>query len=188
MKHPITITLKGILNSNGDGEPDDNSSITEEGYAYYVWDGSHLAKAPSNVTIGGKKYRLIRWESEGNIEVTDPESAETSVIVGEDGTLIACYKPVPKHTLTIIVSPEGSGTTEPSPGSYEYSEGRSITVNATAYEGYEFDYWKLDGEIAGYEPSVTITMDRDHTLIAVFKGANGDNTGATSRASTSRAV
>jgi hypothetical protein len=36
-------------------------------------------------------------------------------------------------------------------------------------EGYEFDYWELDGVPYSKETTVTVKMDEPHTLVAVLK-------------------
>ncbi|KUK72834.1 MAG: S-layer domain protein [Clostridiales bacterium 38_11] len=48
----------------------------------------------------------------------------------------------PKYTLSLAVTPDGSGTVS---GSGSYEAGKNITISAIAYEGYEFIEWK-DGE------------------------------------------
>jgi hypothetical protein len=76
-----------------------------------------------------------------------------------------------EHQLTISVSPSGAGTTTPSPGSYWYDSGSSVTVSETPSAGYTFSYWSLDGINVGSTSSYTVTMGAPHTLTAVFTGA-----------------
>jgi len=83
------------------------------------------------------------------------------------------YSP-PRYTLTVSVSPSGSGTTNPSPGSYTYDSGTSVTVTATPKLGYRFKQWLLDGSNAGSSLSITVTMNRDHSLTAVFEAVSVD--------------
>jgi hypothetical protein len=73
----------------------------------------------------------------------------------------------PKHKLTISVG-EGNGTTSPAPGTYEYDEGSTVSVTAYPAVLYAFDHWTLDGSSSTANP-ITVTMDRDHTLVAYFK-------------------
>ena len=51
---------------------------------------------------------------------------------------------IEEYTLEVDV--EGQGTTDPEPGTYMYDEGTEVTVEATPYEGWEFDHWEVDGE------------------------------------------
>lgn len=54
---------------------------------------------------------------------------------------------------------------------YEYDS--QLTITAVPTEGYVFDYWLLDGT-RKYGQNITMTMDDDRLLTAVFK--EGDNT------------
>jgi peptide/nickel transport system substrate-binding protein len=72
----------------------------------------------------------------------------------------------PKIALTVLAS-EG-GTTSLAPGSYEYAKGDKVTITATPSSGYNFERWEVDGSPAGTSTSITITMDRAHTVKAVF--------------------
>jgi hypothetical protein len=65
-----------------------------------------------------------------------------------------------------ITSREG-GTTDPLPGTYNYTAGSSVNVTAIPSSGYSFDYWLLDGEERTENPT-TVIMDANHTLEAVF--------------------
>ena len=70
----------------------------------------------------------------------------------------------PTYTLTIIV--EGQGTTDPAAGTHTYEEGTSVTITATAATGWEFSHWT--GDATGTAHSITITMDENKTITAVF--------------------
>jgi len=72
----------------------------------------------------------------------------------------------PKLLLTVL-APEG-GTLSLAPGSYEYAKGDRVTITATPSSGYTFERWEVDGSPAGTSTSITITMDRAHTVKAVF--------------------
>lgn len=74
------------------------------------------------------------------------------------------------YTLTIGV--QGYGTTNPAPGNYRKKENSKITVRAIPRNNAKFDHWELDGVNLGANPKVTITMDSDHTLYAIFSGAS----------------
>jgi hypothetical protein len=76
------------------------------------------------------------------------------------------------YVLTITI--DGQGSTSPAPGSYTYENGSEVTIGATdtsSLYGFLFDYWVLDGSTKitkkNHNP-LYLTMDRDHTLTAVF--------------------
>ena len=75
----------------------------------------------------------------------------------------------PLRTLTISAST--GGTTNPTPGTYIYGNGESVTVTATPDSGCYFNYWVLD-ETKVYDNPVTVTMDSDHDLKAHFTRAS----------------
>lgn len=55
----------------------------------------------------------------------------------------------------------------PAPGSYPYPKGTNVSVLAVPHAGYNFDHWELDGANYTVNP-ITVTMDKNHTLLAVF--------------------
>jgi hypothetical protein len=76
------------------------------------------------------------------------------------------------YTLSITI--DGQGSTSPAPGSYTYENGSEISISATdtsSLYGFLFEYWVLDGSITISKKNnnpLHLTMDRDHTLKAVF--------------------
>lgn len=74
-----------------------------------------------------------------------------------------------RQTLTILAEPAEGGSTTPEPGVYKYTTGESITITATPAEEFEFDYWELDGVRISEERTITITMEKSHTLVAHFR-------------------
>lgn len=75
---------------------------------------------------------------------------------------------LPVYNLTIGTTT--GGTTDPAPGTYQYVEGTTVSVNAIANLGYDFNNWILDGVNYTDNP-ITIVMDSNHTLTAYFKVA-----------------
>jgi len=107
----------------------------------------------------GRRYIFSHWENGS----TNP--TRTINLVSDMG-LTAYYEEVVEYILTINTTI--GGTTNPSPGSYSYPKGTSVTVTAIPDAGYEFDHWTLDGVIRTENP-ITIVMNRDYTLTAYFK-------------------
>jgi hypothetical protein len=70
------------------------------------------------------------------------------------------------HTLVITVS--AGGTTNPSPGTYNYDVPTNVSVTAIPYVNYRFDHWVYDGENIGSANPVTVYVGSNHTLHAVF--------------------
>ena len=72
---------------------------------------------------------------------------------------------VPEYELMISVS--GEGTTEPSPGVYNYTAGAVVSVSAVPNLGFSLDYWLLD-DMERNENPVEVVMDGGHVLEAFF--------------------
>ena len=73
----------------------------------------------------------------------------------------------PSKTLTINVT--GNGATNPAAGTHSCREGSEVTITATAAAGSRFVGWT--GDVAGASingASITVTMDADKTIVAVF--------------------
>ena len=74
--------------------------------------------------------------------------------------------PPPTYTLTIIATV--GGTTDPAPGTYSYTENSTVEVTAIPDAGYLFDYWELDGANVGSANPLSVNINRDIILTAVF--------------------
>jgi len=46
-----------------------------------------------------------------------------------------------RSDAVVVVKESTGGTTDPGPGTYTFGEGSSVTLTATANDGYEFQYW-----------------------------------------------
>jgi|GEM_PF-4926484 len=71
-------------------------------------------------------------------------------------------------SLTMQVSPSGSGSTEPSRGDHWYTCGDYIGITAHPASGWEFDYWAGDASGTSRVPS-PIYLDRNKIASAHFK-------------------
>lgn len=69
----------------------------------------------------------------------------------------------------LIISSTAGGSTNPSPGTYRYTEGTPVTVTANPQSGYVLDHWQLDGQPAGSNPTIIVTMNQFHNLQANFR-------------------
>ena len=71
---------------------------------------------------------------------------------------------VTEYDLTIFI--EGNGSTNPEEGIHTYTEGEEVNVTATSDEGWQFKEWS--GDVTGTDPMITVTMDDNRSITAVF--------------------
>ena len=83
---------------------------------------------------------------------------------GGDDPVVVDPPPVVKYTLTTFASPSAGGTVTPSSG--QYNKGSSVTIVATAADGYEFENWT---GATGTNSTITIVMNSNKTITANFK-------------------
>jgi len=75
-----------------------------------------------------------------------------------------------QYSLSVDVSPNGTGSVDPSSGTYD--EGGSVDIKATANNGYAFSKWT--GDKQSTNNPITITMDQDYSLTANFVDATSE--------------
>jgi parallel beta-helix repeat protein len=109
-------------------------------------------------------YVFDHWELDGN---NAGSSDSLSVIMNGNHTLQAAFSWVGICNLTITTT--SGGTTNPSPGTYSYSNGTIASITATADPNYFFCYWLLDGQNVGNINPILVAMHSDHTLHASFQ-------------------
>ncbi|MEM2522663.1 MAG: DUF2341 domain-containing protein [Candidatus Bathyarchaeia archaeon] len=95
----------------------------------------------------------------------DLTGSQNNVTLKVDGnkTVIAVFTQN-KYILTVAVSGNGAVTIEPNKATYTYGE--NVTLTATADPDWMFAGWS--GDISGNENQVTIMMDSNKSITAVF--------------------
>ncbi|MDD8025525.1 MAG: SBBP repeat-containing protein [Acidobacteriota bacterium] len=102
-------------------------------------------------------YRFGSWSG----DVTG-SSGSISVTMNANKTVTANFIRV--YELTITAG--AGGTTNPVPGTYTQDAGMSVSVQAIAAAGNQFENWS--GDAAGSANPVTIILDRDKAIRASF--------------------
>ncbi len=133
----VTATEGGSVSSSG-GTYDDGTSVT--------------ITATAN-----EGYRFTGWEG------SDSTSESLTVTLNSDQTYQALFELIPVYTLSVTAS-AGGGTVSTEGGDFE--EGTSVTITATANEGYRFTGW--EGSDSTSE-SLTVTLNSDQTYQALFE-------------------
>ena len=124
---------------------------------------TYLERTSVNVTALPDDCHLFdHWELDGiNVGSANP----FTVLMDKDHTLHAIFVQI-NYTLTITTT--GGGTTDPVPGTYTYPCCSSIQITAISDPKWALDHWELDADPVGSANPITIHIDRNLTLHAVF--------------------
>jgi len=100
------------------------------------------------------------------------ETYPPTLVVGEGINEIPGEPPVEvwrnKFKVHVQVNDETMGTTTPEPGEYTQDASSEFSVTATPYTGYKLDYWEVDGVNWGDTNPISVIIDKDKTIKAVF--------------------
>ena len=107
-------------------------------------------------------YTFINWTKDGE-EVSTAMSF--TITVTEDAAYVANFS-VDSYTITTMANPADAGTVT---GAGTYNYGTSVTLTATAEEGYIFVNWTKDGDVVSTSPNYAITVTEDATYVANFE-------------------
>ena len=88
-----------------------------------------------------------------------------------EGQLVGAAAQVTKYTLNTQVVPSvEAGNISREPDMEQFKEGTVVTLKATKNFGYRFKEWQdAEGVVISSEPTVTVTMDSEKTVKAVFE-------------------
>ncbi|MBN2333962.1 hypothetical protein JXL21_00280 [Candidatus Bathyarchaeota archaeon] len=164
------------------GGPDDDcgnsiTALSGGGYAIagFTYTGSDMDTYVIIVDSEGDILASATYGGTGNENAS--EIAET-----EDGYVVTTYTksfsssfdvyvldiPTLYEEEELIITVEGSGTTDPPSGVYSYPSGFTVTVQASPEAGWGLSHWEVDGVPMGTAPSKELTLDGPHTLTAVY--------------------
>ena len=87
-----------------------------------------------------------------------------------EGQLTGSASTATKYELNTLVTPAEAGSIEKDPDLASYKEGTQVTLKAVRNFGYHFKEWQdASGAVVAATPEVTITMDSEKTMKAVFE-------------------
>jgi len=115
------------------------TAVPADGFEFDGWTGDHE-------------------DTESEITITMDSDKEITAIFEEEDEI---------GTYELLVDVEGQGHTNPPEGTYTYSAGEEVTVEAIPDEGWYFVEWTGDHESEDEE--VTIIMDSDKEITAIFE-------------------
>jgi hypothetical protein len=134
--------------------PPDSGCVVSPGSGHYPKD--------ANVTltpVAADGFTFDHWE--GAVSGT---SAPVSISMNSDKSVTAVFVKV--YTLTVTISPLGSGSVSPVSGVYK--AGGTVVLNAVSNPQYQFDCWT--GDIVNTSSTVNFIMNSNKTITARFLG------------------
>jgi hypothetical protein len=104
-------------------------------------------------------YSFLQWNGGG---LTNPFESTTTIKITEDANISAEFV-IQYYSLS--VGAEFGGDAK---GSGSFRHGSVVSISATAAQGYQFEYWEIDGESYSIYPFSTIDIKSDLNISAVF--------------------
>jgi len=90
--------------------------------------------------------------------------------------LAGCGLPgVERFSLTILINEEDGGSIHVNPDGDTFAKGTEVKLTAVSAEGWNFDKWQGDAE--GKDNQITLTMDGDKVVTAIFEINTDETTG-----------
>jgi len=152
-------TLNLYAGTGGTTDPPPGDYIHDSGTAVVI------------TAIPDSGYGFSQWT--GDVYSSQEDDNPLTLTMYADKSVTANF--IPQYTLTIAAG--SGGTTDPSPGSYDYAPGTQVTVTAVPNNGYQFNGW--NGDASGTTNPITVTMDDDKMIAANFTAIDSDGGGST---------
>ena len=125
------------------------TAVANSGYVFSSWSGDLSGtQNPATITMDSNKVVTANF-----------------TLSGGGGTT---------YTLSVNVSPTGSGVVYLDPSGGVYTAGTQVTLTAVANSGYVFSSWS--GDLSGTQNPATITMDSNKVVTANFTLSGGGGT------------
>ena len=153
--HPISYTVSATSAPSAGGTTLVGDGSTDSFYKF------------STVTvtaIPNTGYEFVKWTKNGTTVSTDQEY---SFEITNNTSLVAHFQiPIITYEVTATVTPNGVGTVT---GTGTYDEGSTAVLNATANNGYSFQYWlDQDGDIVSNAKTYSFVVTSNVNLTAAF--------------------
>lgn len=114
-------------------------------------------------------WEFVRWEG----DLTGNENPAI-VEIDEDKTIIAVFEQGEITGFSLSAGIQGEGTVDLDPDKEAYEEGEEVTLTAEPAEGWTFSEWQED--LSGTDNPVTLVMDSNKSVIAVFESLTSSPT------------
>lgn len=165
-ENPLVVTVNSNLNITGNfaSAPDRTLALTidgngtvdlePDGPTYLHGQEVELSAVP------GPNGNFIGWSG-----AATGKDNPLSIIMDADKAITATFKDN-VHTLTLVPSPEGTGTITRNPVKDAYYDGETVLLTPNPASGYQFAGW--DGDLTGTAVPGELVMTQNSTVTANF--------------------
>ena len=154
-------TLTAVVSAIGEAQICNNEGINRSGKSLEL---KTISSEVNGVTADASHPLKLKISVLG---LGNNKSVGLNDIVVE-GRLIGTLQQTVKHSLTTSVTPTDAGTVTAAPEMEVYKEGTTVTLTAKRNFGYSFKEWQIDGSSVSTSETLTLTMDGDKIVTAVF--------------------
>ena len=149
--NPYTVTLASADTAMGSVEPAGDTVVLF---------GNNIT-ATATAAYG---YSFVAWMSGTDTVSTD--NPLTITVMGD--TSLTAYFEMKNYTVSLDVNDANMGSINPM-GDTVMQEGSTLTVVATAADSCRFIGWRSNGTIISTEETLTLEVDADYTITALFE-------------------
>ena len=155
-------TITAVIEGNGKATVFENADINRSGKGLEL---KNLSAGIEGVAADAQHPLLLKISVLG---LSNNKHVGLDNIVIE-GKLQGSIQQTVKYSLTTSVSPAEGGSIAANPELSAYKEGTKVTLTATRNFGYKLKEWQIDGSAAGKDETLTVTMNADKVVTAVFE-------------------
>lgn len=139
-------------------------SIDPAGGGVVTGGGTVQSGASVTVTAAPSSgYVFSGWRENGAI--VSSESSYTFQANGDRSLTAVFAADITRYTISTSVDPAGAGTVS---GGGTFEDGQSVTLTASAADGYEFAAWRENGSNVSTSATYTLTASANRAITAVF--------------------
>ena len=120
---------------------------------------------PATLTATANEgYKFVNWTVEGT-EVSTENPYKPIITAATN--FVANFEALPTYAVSVTANNDAYGSVEASAESV--FEGSTVTLTATANEGYKFENWTVAGSVVSTENPYTATITAETAFVANFK-------------------
>ncbi|MFW6144732.1 MAG: InlB B-repeat-containing protein, partial [Candidatus Natronoplasma sp.] len=160
-----TVMVEGEVENIGDAEGEVSVDL-------YINDDFEDSTSPNPYISPGESEWISFSVSRDAVGSYDVDVHAFNMVDGEPeypahDSWSGSFEVVEETEYELTIGAEDGGTTDPAPGTYTYTEGEEVTVEAFADQGWYFVEWT--GDVSSTSKEITVTMDSDKSITAHFE-------------------